>query len=55
MDKQPSPNLFREVHRLVQQRRDRIREERESDIQRQEAKAKEEAKEEAKREGFKRE
>jgi hypothetical protein len=51
MDKQPSPNLFREVHRLVQERRERIREEQESDIQRQEARAKEEAK----REGFKRE
>ena len=50
MDKQPSPNLFREVHRLVQERRDRIREERESDMERREAKAKEEAE----RQGFKR-
>jgi hypothetical protein len=49
MDKQPSPNLFREVHRQVEERLDRIRKEREGDIQRQEAKAKEEAR----REGFK--
>jgi len=44
MDKQPSPNLFREVHRQVQERRDRIREEQQGDTQRREAKAKEEAK-----------
>jgi hypothetical protein len=51
MEKQPSTNLFREVHRQVQERRDRIREERENDLQEQEAKATEEAK----REGFERE
>jgi hypothetical protein len=51
MDKEPSPNLFREVHRQVQERRDRIREKQEADNQRREAKTKEEAQ----REGFKRE
>jgi hypothetical protein len=48
MDNQPPTNLFREVHRQVKERRDRIREEQESDTERREAKAKEEAE----RQGF---
>jgi len=54
MDKQPPPNLFREVHKQVRELRDRIREKREGDIQRQEAKEAK-FKEQLRREGFERE
>ena len=44
MDDQRPTNLFREVHRQVKELRDRIREEQEGDMERREAKLKEEAK-----------
>jgi hypothetical protein len=51
MEKEKSENQFQRVHREVQERRDRMREEQEGDIQRREARIKEEAR----REGFERE
>jgi len=48
MKSEKSSNLFREVHRLVEERRARMQEQRKDDIQRQQEKAKKEAV----REGF---
>ena len=48
MENEELENLFRKVHRKVQERRDRIREVQQADSERRSAKANEEAK----REGF---
>ena len=44
MDNEESENLFRKVHRKVQERRDRIREAQQADSERRSKKAEEEAK-----------